>query len=1220
MTPQANPSRLGLRSLTVPLTALLVFASTGFAQLAKPADQTPPPAPPATVAKATPSEEVVVMSPFEVSTDKNAGYYTANTLAGTRLRNNIGDLPSSVTIVTRQQLEDTNSVNINDVFRYEANTEGASTYTPIAIVRSNLADTLAGNGGTTGNYTGAVATGNRVRGLSTVDNEEDNFFSLYRIPFDSYNTQSIEVLRGPNSIIFGTGSPAGIVNQQRIEADTEKRSGNLNLSLSSYGGLRESFGANVPIISKRLGIYVGQLYNSVGFKQKPSSDITRRQYVAMTFYPFKSQKTKLTASFENYNNYANDPNGVTPVDLVTPWIQSGRPVWNTNTDVVTYLNTGRMVGPYAASNAYPNYNVAPSSLPITQALMTTTTSPYFVPSLTLLSNNHRTMFVTQGNVEYTFNGSESAGFSLTGWVPALTAMTTADKLINEARLTLTTGLPAPVNAAGAYIYATWANAGVTSKSVYDWSNVNVNSLSNTSTRAKTYTVKLEQQILKNLYVQLAWFRQDLNQLQDAPLSQANATTMYVDTNQYLLNGQPNAHVGQPFLDVYQVDVYNQPESNNNLQAMITYEPDFRGKVPGWLEWLGHHRFMVVLQQHDDVSTALRYRPGIVGGDPNYLPTAATLAASTGYTYTSNSAIEEWIYMGTPAAANLQGFGASSPGYLHRAGYGGPTSANIQTYNYTTHSWNTTEIDMAPVLFQSGGLSENLQRSATFFWQGYFWNDRLIGLFGVNQDKVKNRNTLFPSVNPTAILYTNGFANEQYWRVYGPWTPVVGTTHTAGLVAHPFTNWKGLDAAAERGSIIPAFLRTLSVTVNRAGNFNPPTTHYTDFFGNDLGKPQGREKDWGLEIATPDNKFFLRATWFHTTNENALTTTLTSNARAQYIDQTELKAWATKVVQIRTFNATGYGAAPGTVNFGSVTLYPITQAMQDQIAALTQLPYNYGNNVGQNGQYVNATTNQNGDARGFELELTYNPTHNWTMKFSVAQQKTTVTGTAAQARAWVNYRYPTWHTYMAADLTGIPGDTTGPAGTYPIYNSTNRMDLRNFWQAYGYDSNVTQGNINGWTTTANYYNIVVGGQLAIDEANNGALAPNQREWAWRYLTNYVFNHGRLRCFGIGGAVRWDGKATVGYFGDTVHLNSTNQVAAPDITHPIYTPAKYHLDAWVSYSFKMPWVEGVNCKLQLNVADLTSGGYLLPVTYNFDGSPAGMRIIQPRTYTLSANFAF
>ena len=130
------------------------------------------------------------MSPFQVQASATTGYYTANTLAGTRLNNNIADLASSITVVTAQQLEDTASQNINDVFRYEANTEGARTYTPFVLVRSNLQDALGGIGGTTGVQQSALATGNRVRGLSTADQEEDNFFSLSRLPFDSYNTQS----------------------------------------------------------------------------------------------------------------------------------------------------------------------------------------------------------------------------------------------------------------------------------------------------------------------------------------------------------------------------------------------------------------------------------------------------------------------------------------------------------------------------------------------------------------------------------------------------------------------------------------------------------------------------------------------------------------------------------------------------------------------------------------------------------------------------------------------------------------------------------------------------------------------------------------------------------------------------------------------------------------------------------------------------------------------
>ena len=227
-----SPIRQPALLLSVVLAASI--CQVNAQQAATPAP-TPPPAPAASTpapavqttdqSSGTSQSQAVQLSPFEVNASHDQGYYAQNTLAGTRLNNNIADLGSSITVVTKQQLEDTNSININDIFRYEANTEGARTYTPTTLVRTNFSDNLGGTGGTTGNFASALDTGNRVRGLATADQEEDNFFSLYRIPFDAYNTQAVEIERGPNSIIFGSGSPAGIVNQDRSQATADKLTG-----------------------------------------------------------------------------------------------------------------------------------------------------------------------------------------------------------------------------------------------------------------------------------------------------------------------------------------------------------------------------------------------------------------------------------------------------------------------------------------------------------------------------------------------------------------------------------------------------------------------------------------------------------------------------------------------------------------------------------------------------------------------------------------------------------------------------------------------------------------------------------------------------------------------------------------------------------------------------------------------------------------------------------
>lgn len=1194
---------LVLAAALIPSSLLAQEAGTPPTASANPPAAPAPAAPGAPVGSGaqTPNPDVVQLNPFVVDSTAQKGYLTTNTLAGTRLNTNLGDLAGSISVVTKQQLEDTASLDINDVFRYESNTEGALTYTPIQFQRGQVADALSGSGSITGSFTGSVATGNRVRGLAAVDNEEDNFFALNRIPFNSYNSSSVEIDRGPNSIIYGSGSPAGIFNQSRTQAVLDKFSGSISASVGSWGTFRQTFDINVPIIPGRVALYAAQMYNSQGFEQKPSSDITRRQYAALTIEPFKSHKTRIVASFENYNEYANQPNYITPIDLVTPWLASGRPVWNTLTDQVTYLNTGVTSQPYAIGTTYPNY-VAGGP---TQANLTVSTSPFFVPSMTFFSSGHILEFIDQGTLQSAYKGSQTA-FSVTGWVPA--TLTSSQALVNEERMTESTSLPLPLNSSGIAKYQVWQVPGVVSKDIYDWSSININSIDHTTTSGKTYYADLQQQLFDDpgrwgtLNFDLAWFRQELKQTIDSPLSQASATTMYVDTNEYLFNGTPNPHLGSPFTDVYASDVYVEPEINNNWRGMLEYEVSLQDKVPAWLQWAGHHRFVAAFSQHDDIQTNLRYRPGISGGDANYLPTATAFNASTGYGYSNNNTAVEQVFYLNGAANTPTGHASLSPGYLSRPSFGGPTTVPINTYNYSSGQWQSSTINVTSDLFPTGGLSENLQDAKTYFWQSYFWNDRIVGVLGLDDDQVKNRNTIFPSTNPVATEYTNGFANYPVWFREGPWSYIGGNTSTIGVVVHPFKNWGQIDAAANRGNWLMGFLRTVGVSYNKSDNFNPPAAAYTDYFGATLPKPAGSEKDYGVEIATPDNKFFLRANWFQTDDLNQTITT-TSGARALYLDQTLLHDWATTVVELRN------GESITDPNFGNTNVFPITAAMQSQISALTGLPYNFGGNIGAKGEFINPTETEDGIAKGVDLELEYNPLPNWTMKLTWGKQRTTVSNAANEAAAWINYRLPIWPTYTASDFPNVLTKSNGK----PVY-------VGSFWQGYGYDSATPgPGDPSGNTSSQTYFNNVVASALAVDTANNGTLAPNQREYSWTYLTNYTVDRGALKGLGFGGALQFTGRSVVGYYGSLTKLNSSGQIAAPDITKPIYTPSQTHINPWISYQFPLPWSH-LTCKVQLNISDLTSRGYLLPVTYNFDGSPAAERIIPPRSYTLTTTVRF
>ena len=161
-----------------------------------------------------PDEDVYILSPFEVMAAQDTGYVATSTLAGTRVRTELRDVASAISTVTSAFLEDTGSRNAQDLLVYTTNTEV---------------------GGITGNYSGAGGSVNynettlllrpnantRVRGLDAADNTR-NFF-LTEIPWDGYNVDRVDMQRGPNSILFGVGSPAGIINTSLVGAEFDNK-------------------------------------------------------------------------------------------------------------------------------------------------------------------------------------------------------------------------------------------------------------------------------------------------------------------------------------------------------------------------------------------------------------------------------------------------------------------------------------------------------------------------------------------------------------------------------------------------------------------------------------------------------------------------------------------------------------------------------------------------------------------------------------------------------------------------------------------------------------------------------------------------------------------------------------------------------------------------------------------------------------------------------------
>ena len=161
------------------------FAPLGFAlglTAAARAD-TPPPA-----AGTTP----VVMSPFEVAVDQDKGYQAADTVSAGDMATTLLKTPADISVLTRQFLDDISVNKLSDAYMWLPNTM-------IADPSPNSTSTTD----TGSNYT--------IRGLPTSGNAR-NYFGNINTSLNAYNTERVEQVRGPDTILYGTSLAGGLIN------------------------------------------------------------------------------------------------------------------------------------------------------------------------------------------------------------------------------------------------------------------------------------------------------------------------------------------------------------------------------------------------------------------------------------------------------------------------------------------------------------------------------------------------------------------------------------------------------------------------------------------------------------------------------------------------------------------------------------------------------------------------------------------------------------------------------------------------------------------------------------------------------------------------------------------------------------------------------------------------------------------------------------------------
>lgn len=164
-------------------------------------------------------------------------YATAETMTATKTQTALRDVPQSVSVVTSELIHDQSMRSMADVVRY---VPGVS----------------MGQG--EGHRDAPTLRGNSTTADFFVDGVRDDV-QYYR---DLYNAERIEVLKGPNAMIFGRGGGGGVINRVTKYADGRHR-GEFEVQAGSHQSKRVSADVGAGV-SDSLSLRLNGMYEDSG--------------------------------------------------------------------------------------------------------------------------------------------------------------------------------------------------------------------------------------------------------------------------------------------------------------------------------------------------------------------------------------------------------------------------------------------------------------------------------------------------------------------------------------------------------------------------------------------------------------------------------------------------------------------------------------------------------------------------------------------------------------------------------------------------------------------------------------------------------------------------------------------------------------------------------------------------------------------------------------------
>ena len=1185
--------------------------------------------------------DTVVLSPFEVSASKDTGYAGSTTLAGSRLNTEVRDLGTSISVYNSTFLKDIGATDNRSLLQYTLGTE-------VGGVTGNFAG--AGGGAVLDDTKAFSASGNtRVRGLTAADETRDLF--LTSIPWDGYNVEGVDLQRGPNSILFGLGSPAGIINTRLKQAEFRNHN-EVSSRFDQWGSARESLDVNRVLLKGELALRFDWVNNEAKFEQKQAYDNSNREYLALRWEPAFLKKagarTILKINGEYGDGTSNRPRNLPPVDRITPWFtalnkQLYNPAWVN--DNQTFPGYGAHVTGNANYTPWMNSNYG---------------GIYFGGPIYFFDGNSSKSILSQAINPYqtlglASDGSVDKGISGLGSIQPYAISTYQD----YARLT------------NQPLYTLAKNKMVTDPSIFDFYN---NLLEGPNKREwqhfYNYNASLTQTFFDDsLGLDAVHNREHYVGGGKTPFAGGQ---LFVDFNStwgdgtnapghYFDNGTVNPGAGRPYIygtdggsenttdrEDTRVTAFATHDFSNGHKDKILWHALGRQTVTGlWTHdtrndysesWTGaalagdyinqklfdsikasNGRFWADFVPHETIYLGPSLTNATLAGGLHIPAASALVSTASGSlryfdpTWKAAASVNPASLWYDQSSTNpATGLGATASTQSENpANYAGWTTANatVITDDTTQHR---NDLDTKRIW--------NNQRNdaKALVWQGKFWDGSLVGTAGWRRD----------SVSGNSSTWTRDGTTPYDWD---PLSPTLWTYTNADKVSRTSKSWS-IVAHLNDLPFVSRLTKDLpfnvSISYNRSENFQTGTLARS-YFNDPLPLPDGHTKDIGLLLETKDGRFSLRVNKFESVVKGAL-----SDAGIQYwnygnniaIMEGFVYKYATNTTA--SFAPDGVNRGPNIVSNNNASAnvndpndpvwqydyqpkagQTLAQANAEEVADVTAWLDWEKSPAGQ--AFAKAWGVKYSLATGYDGSATPNywPTGVSNMAFT---EDDVSKGYEVELNAQVthNWRVTVNASKITAVRNNIGGEPTPFGGTVMQFLQDFDNRMRNSPMG---DTRMWGASANAGTDRDNWLSYA-DGDINARIAQQGTNTPENRIWHGNLITNYSFDSGRLKGFNIGGAMRYQSGQVMAYKA----IQNTNYISY-DLSKPYKGPAEQDFDAWVGYTRKL-FNEKVTWNVQLNISNIGVGNELVPVTVQGDGTPAGYRIRPHQAVSLTNTFQF